>query len=234
MQKKKPNADLPLGRAALLRTKDASARVVQPPSAVRFLRGRGAITLLAACFLFSPAAHPQASETSRMERAAADAMQRKITYVDHNGHLAKPDPRPTIFIQSEINAYFQERRLKMPEGVRSVVWTLSPGTVMARTRVDFDEITANRRADHPLLMIFSGIHDVEVVAEASGLNGIAHVRVESASIDGVNIPRRVLQMFIDRWVKPKYPNVDLENDYQMPVRINYVQIQDRKATLTQK
>ncbi len=169
-----------------------------------------------------------------MEHAAADAMQRKIDYVQQNGRAARPNSRPTVFLQSEINAYFQERRVKMPEGVRSVVWTLTPQTATARTRVDFDQITASRQSQNPLLAIFSGIHDVEVVARATASNGIAHIRVESASIDGVNIPRRILQMFIERWVQPKYPSVDLENDYKLPARIDSVLIQDRKAIITQR
>jgi hypothetical protein len=184
--------------------------------------------------LLSVAAHTQGSETSRMESAGADAMQRKIEYVQTNGHAAHPNPRPTVFLQSEINAYFAQRRLKMPEGVKSVVWTLAPETVTARTRVDFDEITASRQSSNPLLAIFSGVHDVEVTASATASNGVAHVRVDSAVLDGINIPRRVLEMFIERWVQPKYPNIALENDYKMPVRIESVLIQERKATVTQR
>ncbi len=192
-----------------------------------------ALTVTASLAL-SPAAHTQGSETSRMERAAADAMQRKIEFVDRNGHSIHPSTTPTIFRQNEINAYFEQRRLKMPEGVKSVVWTLREELVTAHLTVDFDELTAARQSDNPLLAIFSGTHDVEVEARASGANGIAHVRVESASLDGVNIPRRILEMFIDRWVKPKYPNVDLENDYKMPARMDSVVIEERSARVVQR
>ena len=56
----------------------------------------------------------------------------------------------------------------MPDGVKAVRFVLTPGTVTAYTRVDFDEITAKARSRNPLLAIFSGTHDVQVVAEASG------------------------------------------------------------------
>src|SRR5438105_10673325 len=113
------------------------------------------------------AAQTAGSETSRMQAAAADAMQKKIDFIKANSAASRIDPRPTTFTQNEINAYFAERRVKMPDGVKSVRFSLTPGTVTAFTRVDFDEITASARSRHPLMAIFSGVHDVQVVADAS-------------------------------------------------------------------
>jgi hypothetical protein len=175
-----------------------------------------------------------ASETTRVEIAAADSMQRKIDFLKRNATITPADPRPTIFSQTEINAYFAQRRVKLPEGVMSVNFNLSPGIVTAITRVDFDELTANKRGYNPLLAIFSGVHDVQVVASASGRAGTASVYVRSVTLDGVSVPRMALEMFIRRFVNPKYPSVSLDGEYHLPVRIDTVVIGDRRGTVTQK
>jgi hypothetical protein len=176
----------------------------------------------------------QGSETSRMQTAAADSMQRKIDFIKVNADMEPPDPRPTTFSQTEINAYFEQRRLKMPDGVKSVRFVLRPGEATAYTRVDFDEITKNASSRHPLLMIFSGTHDVQVVAEAAGTGGITRVNVKSVVLDGLSIPRSALEMFIEKWVNPKYPSVQLDGDYKLPARIDTVRIEDRQGVVTQK
>ena len=174
------------------------------------------------------------SETSRMQSAAADAMQRKIDFIKANSDAATVDQRPTEFLQTEINAYFAERRVKMPDGVKSVRFVLTPGTVTAFARVDFDEITASARSRHPLLAIFSGVHDVQVVADASGSGGMTHVNVRSVMLDSVSIPRMALQMFIEKWVNPKYPTIKLDGDYKLPAKIDIVTIEERRGVVTQK
>ena len=180
------------------------------------------------------AAQTAGSETTRMQSAAADAMQRKIDFTQANAKASRIDPRPTIFSQYEINAYFAGRRVKMPDGVKSVHFVLTPGTVTAYTHVDFDEITASSRSRHPLLSIFSGTHDVEVVADASGAHGMTHVNVRSVSLDGISIPHMALEMFIERWVNPKYPTVRLDGEYKLPARLDTVKIEERRGVVTQK
>src|SRR5437016_4070307 len=137
------------------------------------------VSLALLCLVPLRAAQTAGSETSRMQTAAADAMQRKIDYIKANAEASHVDPSPVTFTQTEINAYFELRRVKMPDGVKSVRFVLRPGEVTAYTRVDFDEITKSARSRHPLLAIFSGTHDVQVVADASGRGGMTNVNVRS-------------------------------------------------------
>ena len=193
-----------------------------------------AMVLTLAVFSSLCIAQNAGSETSRMQTAAADAMQRKIDFIKTNAEARRIDPRPTAFLQTEINAYFAERRVKMPDGVKSVRFVLTPGTVTAYTRVDFDEITASARSRHPLLAIFSGTHDVQVVANASGEDGMTLVNVRTVSLDGVSIPHMVMEMFIEKWVNPKYPSIKLDGEYKLPARIDTVKIEERRGIVTQK
>jgi len=84
------------------------------------------------------------------------------------------------------------------------------------------------------LAIFSGTHDVQVVADASGSGGMTHVNVRSVMLDSVSIPRMALEMFIEKWVNPKYPTISLDGDYKLPAKIDIVNIEERRGIVTQK
>jgi hypothetical protein len=169
------------------------------------------------------------------QKQLADSMEKKIAAVRDNGKLEHPRRQTVVFAQEEINAYFAERRLKMPDGIRSVTFALKKDQVFARARIDFDEITRERRSQNPLMYLFSGTHNVDVVATATSISpGMVHVRVESVVINGVTVPKMALQFFIDRFVHPKYPDVGLDNDYRLAAKMDSVVIGERKGTVTQK
>lgn len=169
------------------------------------------------------------------DQAAADSFQDKVEHIKTNATSTKVDEKPTNFSQEEINAYFSERRLKMPEGVKTVTFDLKAGQVTAFTRVDFEQIRKERQSMNPLLAIFDGIHDCKVVAftESAG-PGQVHVRVESVEIDGLSVPRMALEMFMKHYVNPKYPNIGLDNDYKLPARIDSAVIGAQVGTIVQK
>jgi hypothetical protein len=189
-----------------------------------------------ALFLLAAVALPVIRKRSfKNDRAAADSFQTKIDHIKANAAAPNVDPAPTRFSQEEINAYFSERRLNMPEGVKSVVFDLKPNQVSAVTRVDFAQIRKGRGTMNPLLAIFDGIHDCHVVASTeAAAPGTVHVRVETVEIDGLTVPNMALEMFVKHYVNPRYPNVGLDRDYRLPARIDSAAIGDQIGTITQK
>jgi hypothetical protein len=170
------------------------------------------------------------------EREAADSFQRKLEMVQHNATLETPESRPSIFFEEEINAYFSERRLpNMPDGVKSVRFQLRPANVTAHTTVDFDELRRQRNVRNPMLSVFTGQHDCEVQAVVGSAGpGKVRVRVESVSIDGVSIPMPLVEMFIDRFVNPKYPAVGVDREYSLPARIDSAVIKLEEGVIVQR
>lgn len=180
-------------------------------------------------------AAPLGAAPAKSRKQLADSMEKKIAAVRENGECERPKKQTTVFAQDEINAYFAERRLPMPEGVRSVTFDLTPGKVFSRARIDFDEITRERRTRNPLMHLFTGTHNVEVAARATAAGaGKVRVNVESVAIGGVTVPRMALQFFIERFVNPKYPNVRLDGEYTLPAKMDSVTIDARKGTVVQK
>jgi hypothetical protein len=106
--------------------------------------------------------------------------------------------------------------------------------ITANSRVDFDQLRAGAHSSNPLLLIFSGVHDVLVVAHAHGRGGQGFVQVDSVSLDGVEIPRFVLQLFADKYLHPKYPKVGLESQFTLPDKIDSASVGVHKLTVIQK
>ena len=106
--------------------------------------------------------------------------------------------------------------------------------VTATTRVDFDRLKAGQNSSNPLLSIFSGVHDVVVNADAHGAGGQGFVHVNSVSIDDVDVPRLVLQLFVEKYLQPKYPGVGLDSRFTLPDRIDTATVGLHNLTITQK
>jgi hypothetical protein len=164
----------------------------------------------------------------------AASMERKLEHIVTNGSAAHPDAAPTLFTEDEINAYFATGEVDLPAGVRSVHFEAEPGVVRATTRVDFDQVQAGRSSLNPLLSIFSGVHDTVVTAEAHGAGGVGYVQVDSVSLDGVEIPRFVLQLFVQKYLQPKYPDIGLDSKFPLPDRIDNATVGAHTLTVVQK
>jgi hypothetical protein len=100
--------------------------------------------------------------------------------------------------------------------------------------VDFDQVKAGRHTSNPLLSLFSGVHDVVVVANASGTAGQGLVDVQSVSLDGVEVPQFLLEIFVEKYLKPKYPNVGLQSRFRLPDRIDTAIVGEHKLTVIQR
>jgi hypothetical protein len=175
----------------------------------------------------------QVTPSSKSSPATA-SMERKLQHIQSNGKVAQPDQTPTEFTEQEINAYVASGAIKLPAGLQSVVFQGQPEVVTATARVDFDQLNAGRRSSNPLLSMFSGIHDVVVSAHVRGAGGQGYVNVDTVSLDGVEIPRFVLQMFVDKYLQPKYPGVGLDSKFGLPDRIDTAKVGLHKLTITQK
>jgi hypothetical protein len=139
------------------------------------------------------------------------------------------------FSADEISSYVNEGGVVLPNGVENVKFSGKSGSVTAVTKVDFDKITAGKSSMNPLLMLFTGEHDVTVNADAQGSGGQATVNVQSVEIDGVTVPHAALELFVSRYLQPKYGNtVGLNNQFAMPAHIDSAVVGNNTLTLTQK
>jgi hypothetical protein len=185
-----------------------------------------------ACSLLTPRSPAQTRSASKPQLLAS--FERKLQHVESNGAQPQPDPSPTEFSEQEINAYFASGSVELPVGVQSVVFQEQPGVVIGTSRVDFDRLKAGKNSYNPLLSIFSGLHDVVVTAHAYGARREGFVHVDSVSLDGVEVPQFVLELFVEKYLKPKYPNVGLDSRFALPARVDAATLGPHRVIVTQK
>ena len=194
-------------------------------------------TILAFCLILLTLTLSEAAAAQNkplQNSAAVASMDRKLQRIEANGASAHPDQTPTEFTEEEVNSYLASGRVQLPSGVQSVKFQGEPGIITANTRVDFDQLKAGKRSSNPLLSMFSGVHDVIVQAHSRGSGGQGIVNVDSVSLDGVEIPRFVLQLFVEKYLQPKYPNIGLDSHFALPDRIDTATVGRHKLTVTQK
>jgi hypothetical protein len=188
--------------------------------------------LLLALTLLSQNSLTQTNSAPNSARVAS--VESKLQHLQSNAAEPHPDPAPTEFTEQEINAYFASGNVELPAGVRSVVFQEQPGVVMATSRVDFDQLKAGKNSYNPMLSIFSGLHDVVATAQAQGAGGQGVVHMDSVYLDGVEIPNFVLELFVQKYLKPRYPNLGLDSRFALPARVDAATVGLHKVTVTQK
>ena len=188
-----------------------------------------AIVFLGLLFSFAPGWSAPSGNN-----AAVESMQRKLDRIQSNGEHANPRPLTTVMTEQEVNAYVASGRVQLPKGVRSVRFSGQPGVIDSWARVDFDQLTAGQRSANPLLSMFSGVHDVAITAHGSGARGVGNVHVDSVALDGVTIPDFALEMFVNHYIKPKHPNLGIDNLFELPDRIDAAVVGNHQLTITQQ
>lgn len=162
------------------------------------------------------------------------SVNRKIAHLEANGRAVHPNPAPTVLTEAEINAYLASDQVQFPAGVKSVHLTGSQGTISGTAKVDFDQVRAGIHSSNPLLSIFSGVHDVNAEAHAYGRGGEGYVHIDSVSLDGVEVPNFVLELFVDKYVTPRNPNIGIDSRFKLPDRIDSAVVGQHQVTLVQK
>ena len=167
-------------------------------------------------------------------RSLVDSAEKKFDHIHQNAQKAHPDSHPTELTEQEINAYLAAGRVRLPAGVDSVRLVGTPGAITGRCRVDFDRVRAGRSSSNSLLKLFSGVHEVLVEAQAVGLNHQGRVQVNSVTIDGIEVPRFILELFVDKYVTPRYPGVGLDSTFALPDKIETATVGQHKLTIVQR
>jgi hypothetical protein len=180
-----------------------------------------------------PSAQPGSSQHSSGHRLA-DSLQTKLDHIQENGEKENPDQAPTVMTEDEVNDYIAAGRITLPQGVKKLKLEGRSGTVTAFLNVDFDQIREGQNSSNPMLSLFSGQHDVRVETDASGSGREGRVHVREVTIDGFSVPRMALEYFVSKYITPKYPNVGIDSQFQLPNKIDVATVGYHKLTVTQK
>lgn len=168
------------------------------------------------------------------DTAPVQSLERKLTYIEQNAALARPSQAPTHLTEQEINAYLASGRVQFPAGVQSLQLQGEHGAITAKARVDFDQVKAGQRNGNPLLSVFSGVHDVTVASHAHGTGHQGFVHVDSVALDGIEIPQFALELFVEKYIQPRYPGIGIDSRFTLPDKIDTATVGQHEVIVTQK
>ena len=116
-----------------------------------------------------------------------------------------------------------------------MVFQEQPGIIVGTSRVDFDQLKAGKNSYNPLLSVFSGVHEVVVTAHAYGANGEKDWCMWIQFRSTASRSRRfVLELFVEKYLKPKYPNIGIDSRFALPARVDAATIGLHRVTIIQK
>ena len=190
------------------------------------------VTVLAAVFTSSGLALAGAPTTQQ-----AAAFEAKMNAVIARGE-AKPTGYRTEFAGDEVNAYLQLRLIeKFPIGVTEPsVGLHDQGRLSGRAIVDLDGIRKKSSGGwlDPAAYL-AGKLPITATGTLKTADGRGQFVLESAEVSGIPVPKTLLQEVVSYYTKsPDMPNgVDLDAPFDLPVRIQRIDVVTNKATVVQ-
>lgn len=175
-----------------------------------------------------------AQQSAPQHSAAYRSLVQKLAYLKLNAAKSHPDPKPVDLTEAEVNAFFNEGGVKLPRGVSQVHLTSRPGVIDGYAHIDFEEIMQGRGKNNPVYELFSGSHEIHVVAAASGSNGVATIKTQTVELDNIAVPQWALEFFVQRYITPRYPNVGTTSTFKLPLRIQTATIETGRVRLEQR
>jgi hypothetical protein len=163
-------------------------------------------------------------KTSRVLQSKIDAV--KAAEKDDN---SRP-PRTVEVSEPELESYvIYGLKDDIPARVDSIDVQLTEGAVAADTKLTFPpDATGNAIVD----AFVSGTHTFFLKGKLAASAGRGRFELTEVRVDGIPVPNILIETLIDRYVKPKYPQVDLKEPFPMPWGMESLVITPGKATIT--
>jgi hypothetical protein len=175
----------------------------------------------------------------RATQRDAEAMRQKVEAIATYDNRSAKQARLTTVTENEVNSYLQyELRDDLPVGVvEPSVSALGPGRLSGRAVVDLDAVRkASKSASLlDLRSYLTGRLPVTATGVLRVSDGVGRFELESATVGGVPIPKRLLQEIVAHYSKSADDpdGVGLDEPFEMPAHIREIQVQRGHAVIVQ-
>ena len=166
----------------------------------------------------------QVSEQAAME------LQIKIDDIKKNESTGSERTPVEIEVSdTELESYvLYSLREDIPVQMDSIDVQLTPGAVGADTQLTFTAMSTG----NPLVdSVMSGTHNLFVKGRLSGKEGRGKFELEEIRVDGIPVPRVLVENLFEKYVKPKYPEADLKEPFDLPWGIDELTLEEGKAKI---
>ena len=173
-----------------------------------------------------------AEENDTVSPKAAKSLQDKIDAIKKAKDMPDRPPRESRVELSEVEleSYMLfSMKDQIPAQMDSFDVQLEPGTVAAQTQLTFSsDATGNAIVD----AVVGGTHDLFIKGSLQGSEGRGKFELLEIRVDGIPVPKILIESLFDKYVKPKYPDADLKEPFDLPWGIEELTLEQGKAIVT--
>jgi hypothetical protein len=124
-----------------------------------------------------------------------------------------------VFSPAELNAFVADAAtLHAPQGARNTRLVLGSGTATGYADIDFLKLRQAATGEPVgwlMKNLFAGERPVKVTAHLQSKNGRARVDVERVEISGIPLEGRALDLAIEAFVRPSFPDATVSRWFDM-------------------
>ena len=139
--------------------------------------------------------------------------------------------------EPEANSYLRyELSPTFPSGVSQVRLTFQPNRILGSSVVDFDKLKEGRRVPpNPLAdFLLRGEHTVAAQGTVWSANGAAEFHLEWVTLDGVTLPRAVVEFLIEYYLQSRFPTASIDRPFLLPFAIESLRAENGSVVLASK
>jgi len=174
---------------------------------------------------------PAGHRAAEVSPKSAESLQVKIDTVKKASK--NPDRRRGAsrieLSEAELESYvLYALKDEIPAQLDSINVHLGPGTVASDTQVTF---ASNSIGNAVVDSLVGGTHNLFLKAKLAGEQGRGKFDLDEVRLDGIPVPKILIQTLFDKYVKPNYPEADLKEPFDLPYGIEQLKLEPGKATV---
>jgi hypothetical protein len=161
----------------------------------------------------------------------AESLQKKVDAVkEAESNASRTDGSSSVEVtEAEAESYvLYSLKEHIPARIDSIDVQLSPGTISSDTQITF---TSNATGNPMVDALVGGTHNLFLEGKLAGEMGRGKFDLVEIRVDGIPVPNVLIQTLFKKYVKPKYPDADLNEPFDLPWDIEALKLEDGKATV---
>ena len=175
------------------------------------------------------AAKEETRKSGEVSEKAAKSLQQKIDAIQdaENNPKHKPGSTRVEVSEVELESYLlYSLKEDIPAQVDSADVQLAQDTVALDTQITF---SSNATGNPVFDALVGGTHNLFVKGKLVAREHRGKFDLLEVRVDGIPVPNVLIQSLMKRYVQPKYPDVDLNEPFDMPWGIQELKLEQGKA-----
>ena len=189
-----------------------------------------AVIAIAGVVVFRGIAAKEAGK-SEVSPRAAKALQEKIDTVQAaaSSPSHKRGSSHVEVSESELESYLiYSLQEDIPAKIDSAMIELGTDTIALDTQLTF---SSNATGNPVVDALVGGTHNLFFKGKLVAREAVGKFDLQEIRVDGIPVPNIFIQTIFKKYVKPKYPDADLNEPFDMPWGIQALKLEPHKGTV---